>query len=186
MTTDARLQELLDHHEIRTLLAEYCHGCDRGDEVQMASVYCEESWDDHGRVRADGKAFSAQMTRELVDYASVCSHLLGQSLIRVQGDTAGAETYFLATVTYPGKASVNQLGGRYVDTLERENGAWKIKKRICIREWSMTVPVEADWLANDPFVGPSMSQDDPSYAALGLTHSGLPKRGEAAAQGKGG
>jgi hypothetical protein len=181
MTIDARLQELLDHHEIRMLLAEYCHGCDRGDEVQMASVYCEESWDDHGRVRADGKAFSAQMTRELVDYASVCSHLLGQSLIRVQGDTAGAETYFLATVTYPGKASVNQLGGRYVDTLERENGAWKIKKRICIRDWSMTVPVEADWLANDPFVGPSMSQNDPSYAALGLTHSGLPKRGEAAA-----
>jgi hypothetical protein len=36
---DKRLQELLDHHDIAQTLKEYCHGCDRGDEDRMASVY---------------------------------------------------------------------------------------------------------------------------------------------------
>jgi len=36
---DSRFQELWDHHEIRQLLATYCHGCDRADEAEMASVY---------------------------------------------------------------------------------------------------------------------------------------------------
>jgi len=42
---DPRLQELLDHHEIRKHLAEYCHACDRGDEALMASCYTgPDSW----------------------------------------------------------------------------------------------------------------------------------------------
>ena len=45
---DERLQELWDHHAIRKLLATYCHGCDRADEVLMASTYVRDSWDDHG------------------------------------------------------------------------------------------------------------------------------------------
>lgn len=179
---DSRLQEMLDHHEIRMLLAEYCHGCDRGDEVQMGGVYCAESWDDHGRVRADGRVFSAQMTREIVEAASLCSHQLGQSLIRVHegGAAAGAETYFVATVKYPDTPELHQLGGRYVDTLEREDGAWRIKKRICIREWSISHTIEADQLGIYPFVGPSMSQADPSYEALRMTHSGRPAHPEPA------
>jgi hypothetical protein len=42
------LQEVIDHHEIRKVMSVYCHGCDRGDEARMASVYLEQSWDDHG------------------------------------------------------------------------------------------------------------------------------------------
>lgn len=174
---DPRLQELLDHHEIRQLLATYCHGCDRADAVQMASVYCEESWDDHGPNKCDGKQFAHKMTREILETTSLCSHQLGQSLIRVNGDKAAAETYFVATVKYPrsdGPEKMNQLGGRYVDTLQREAGAWKISKRICVREWSITHRIEADWLEGAGFVGPAPSQADPSYQALGMAHSGIP------------
>ena len=45
---DPRLQEMLDHYEIRKTLAEYCHGCDRCDEPRMAGVYAEGGFDDHG------------------------------------------------------------------------------------------------------------------------------------------
>lgn len=172
---DPRLQELWDHHEIRQLLAEYCHGCDRVDEVHMASVYCDESWDDHGSAnRCDGREFARRMTADMATTGALCSHQLGQSLIRLRGNEAGAETYFVATVQYPGKAAINQLGGRYVDALERVDGAWRIKKRTCIREWSITQPIEADWLAKAGFVGPANSQVDPSYEVLGMTHSGVP------------
>src|SRR3546814_8623504 len=41
----------------------------------------------------------------------------------------------------------NQLGGRFVDYLERVDGGWKIKKRIVVRDWSISMPVTADWTA---------------------------------------
>ena len=52
------LQEIIDHHEIRKLLAVYCHGCDRGDEHRMASVYLDNGWDDHGTYKGPGKGFA--------------------------------------------------------------------------------------------------------------------------------
>ena len=52
---DSRLQEMLDHYEIRKTLALYCHACDRADEAMMAGVYTgEDSFDDHGHVKAPG------------------------------------------------------------------------------------------------------------------------------------
>jgi hypothetical protein len=176
---DPRLQELLDHHEIRQLLATYCHGCDRGDEVEMAGTYAAESWDDHGPRKMEGRRFSIETVEESLRTTALVSHLLGQSLIRVSGDTAGAETYFIATLLYPDKAggegqTIGQLGGRYVDRLVRENGRWRIRHRICLREWSHSQAVTGDWLANAGFTGMHRSQADASYAALGLEHSGNP------------
>ena len=175
---DPRLQDMLDHHEIRQLLATYCHGCDRGDEVEMAGTYSAESWDDHGPRKMDGRRFAIETVEESLRTTTVVSHMLGQSLIKVAGDSAGVETYFIATVIYPGRNGVadklNQLGGRYIDTLVRENGAWKIAKRICLREWSISHPVERDWLAGKGFEQTRRGAADHSYAALGLTHSGNP------------
>lgn len=175
---DPRLQDMLDHHEIRQLLATYCHGCDRGDEVEMAGTYSAESWDDHGPRKMEGRRFSIETIEESLRTTKLVSHLLGQSLIQVAGDSAGAETYFIATVVYPGRNGMadvfNQLGGRYVDTLARENGAWKIAKRICVREWSISHPTERDWLAGKGFAEARRDGADPSYAALGLIHAGNP------------
>lgn len=172
---DPRLQELLDHHEIRQLLATYCHGCDRADEVEMASVYCAESWDDHGRYKMPGQEYAPICVRESVETTRVVSHMLGQSLIRVDGDEGGAETYFIATVVYPDRGEgdmLNQLGGRYVDSLRRENGAWKVRKRLTVREWSVSRPITSDWLAGAGFIQTRRGPSDASYEALGLTHRG--------------
>lgn len=180
---DSRLQELLDHHDIRKLLCTYCHGCDRGDAERMAGVYCDDSWDDHGAYKLDGKAFAAMMTMQIAETTQGCSHQLGQSLITVQGDRAGAETYFIATVrdvAKDGQKLLNQLGGRYVDTLQRENGAWKIKKRICVREWSISHRVAEDWLEGAGFVKGERSGNDPSFAVLGFSHSGVPLQADGA------
>ena len=176
---EARLQELWDHHEIRQLLATYCHGCDRGDEVEMAGTYAPDSWDDHGPRKLEGRRFSIETVEESLRTTSLVSHMLGQSLIKVDGDNAGAETYFIATLLYPAKGpdkgeTIAQLGGRYVDTLVRQDGNWLIKHRTCVREWSHSHPVAGDWLANAGFTAMQRSQDDPSYRALGVTHSGNP------------
>lgn len=185
---DDRLQILWDHHEIRQLLTTYCHGCDRGDEVEMASVYADKSWDDHGTYKMPGKPFSIQTVKDSLATTDLVAHLLGQSQIKVEGDTAGAETYYLATILYPpkepgGPQTIGQLGGRYVDRLERQDGKWLIVDRVCIREWSHSHAVVGDWLANAGFVGQQRSQGDPSYATLGLAHSGNPWLAEPATAG---
>ena len=126
---EKRLQEMLDHYEITKLLNEYCHGCDRVDQTHMASVYAQNSWDDHGPDKCPGPEFAAR-TMAAMSGVNMCSHQLGQALIRVDGDQAGAESYFIATIRRPapdGGETLNQLGGRYVDTLVREDGQWKIK-----------------------------------------------------------
>ncbi|MDE2405311.1 MAG: nuclear transport factor 2 family protein [Sphingomonadales bacterium] len=174
---DPRLQEVIDHHEIRKLLAAYAHGCDRADPQRMGSVYAEESWDDHGPNKCDGKAFARMMTADIATNGTVCSHQLGQSLITIDGDTAGVETYFIATVRKrPGDVGdvLHQLGGRYVDTLERQGDGWRVKRRVCVREWSISQPVAADWLAAAGFVESRLGPEDPAYAALSIRHNGLP------------
>jgi len=172
---DQRLQEMLDHYEITRTLADYCHGCDRCDEPYMTDVYLEDSWDDHGVFRAPGREFAAAMTKQICTTTNTLSHLLGQSLIKVVGDEAGAETYFLAvarTTREDGVEMCNQLGGRFVDKLQRTNGRWLIKHRCVVRDWSISMPIENDWTADQGLGDGQRSNADPSFAALGLVHAG--------------
>jgi SnoaL-like domain len=169
----SRLQKMLDHFEITQMIAEYCHGCDRCDEAHMGSVYLEDSWDDHGHIKAPGREFARLMTVDIQAQSTSLSHLLGQSLVHVAGDEAGAETYFIAasrSFDPDGRELCNQLGGRYVDRLVREDGRWLVKHRIAIRDWSISLPIEQDWLSDGGMQAGSRSNGDPSYAVLQRVH----------------
>ncbi len=168
---DKRLQEMLDHYEISKVLNEYCRGCDRGDLPSMASIYAKESWDNHGLYKGPGDGF-AKKTVVNMKPTDILTHLLGQTMIKVDGDKAGAETYFIATSLKEGGNTFNQLGGRFVDTLVRENGQWKVKHRIAVHDWSTSQPTPPRWLTG--FVQGENSNADPSFAVLGTTHPGLP------------
>jgi hypothetical protein len=171
---DAELQEMLDHFRIRKVLAEYCRGSDRADETLMRNVYAAESWDDHGIVQADGAEFSRVMCQMVIDTTETMSHTLGQSLITVDGDEAGAETYFIAVAldgAAEGKPHCNQLGGRFVDKLIRENGEWKVKHRVVMRDWSVAIPVATDWESSKTLKPGERSDADVSYEVLGTTHN---------------
>ena len=173
-TLDDELQEMLDHHRIRKTLSEYCHGCDRCDEGVMSSVYLEDSWDDHGIYQAPGAEFAIQMIASIHDTTDSLFHLLGQSLITVTGDDAAAETYFFAASTSTGedgKEICNQLGGRFVDKLRRENGRWLIRHRTVVRDWAISLPVEADWTADAGLKRGTRTAADMGAMALGMGRS---------------
>jgi hypothetical protein len=173
---DERLQEMLDHYEIRKTLSEYCQGADRVDEEQMRSVYLEDSWDDHGTVKASGPDFARIMSAQISQTSLSMYHLLGQSIITVTGDEAGAETYFLAASKIAdddGGFTTNQLGGRFVDSLRREDGRWKIKHRVVVRDWTMSFPGQQLWTPAEALTPGERSADDPAYGVLGRVHHGL-------------
>lgn len=177
---DPRLQVLLDESDIRRLLAEYAHGCDRCDGALMGSVYAPESWDDHGNVKAPGQEFARSMTEEIIPATcETLSHLLGQSLIEIDGDNARAETYYIAVTrtVVDGVPMCNQLGGRYVDRLERSDGAWKVGHRVCVRDWSVSIAVQADSFAEAELTLGERGPADPGVALLGLAHTAPNGRG---------
>jgi hypothetical protein len=177
---DAVLAEMIEHHRIRQVLSAYCHGCDRGDWERMGSVYADESFDDHGDYKGSGRAFPGHVKNSYERTGVQCSHLLGQSQVKLDGDRAGAETYFIACI-YPqiddGAGKMTLMGGRYVDTLVREDGGWKVQNRVCVRDWSVTLDTEQDALRARNFVTGQLSGEDASYAVLGLTHSAAGFRG---------
>lgn len=174
---DPRLQKMLDHHEISQVVAEYCHGCDRVDEHHMASVYHPDSWDDHGHLKATGPDFAHAMSRQILRDTKVLTHQLGQTLVTVDGDIAGAETYFFAVsrdTREDGAEMCNQLGGRFVDEMERRDGSWKIKRRTVVRDWGISLKIDHDWTEHAGLIDGSRSNEDPSCAALRRPHSGHP------------
>ena len=64
----------------------------------------------------------------------------------------------------------DQLGGRYLDKLQRENDRWLIKHRVVVRDWSISLPVGHDNFVSSGLKDGFRSNEDPSYAMLGLTH----------------
>jgi SnoaL-like domain len=172
---DKRLQEVLDHYEITRTLNEYCRGCDRCDEPRMASVYLPDSWDDHGVFKGPGHEFARQMTARILSTTQTLYHLLGQSVIQVNGDEAGAETYFFAAsrdTREDGTPMCNQLGGRFVDQLRRDDGQWRIKHRIVVRDWAISLPIESDWTARSELAEGQRSSADPGFSVLKTAHGG--------------
>lgn len=172
---DPRLQDMLDHHEIRKLLALYCHACDRADAALMTACYTgDDSWDDHGTVKASGPEYVRIMADKIVTRTQAMSHILGQSLITVDGNSARAETFFIGFFKLSGDdgepARMNQLIGRFVDRIERVDGAWKIKHRTCVRDTSMTLAITRDDYAAFGFAEGTRDAGDPGAALLGLAH----------------
>lgn len=172
------MQEMLDHYLIKKLIGTYCHGLDRMDEIRATSIYAKDSWDEHGPYSSSGPEFIHGAMQRMKGGATVTdSHILGQTLINIDGDTAGAETYFIFVGHSPREGEKDvllQLGGRYVDILAREDGEWKVKKRTCVRDWSITLPIEQDWLEGVDWVTGQRTDADPSFEALRLKHSNVP------------
>jgi hypothetical protein len=171
---DPRLQEMLDHYEIRKTLAEYCHATDRADEAQMVATYTDDGFDDHGLVKAPAAEYCKIMVERICANTTAMSHILGQSLIKVDGDSAGAETFFLAFFRLPPNDNepdrMHQLVGRFVDTLERVGGKWRVKYRTCVRDTSITQIVERDDYAGYGFVEGTRDASDLGAAMIGLVH----------------
>lgn len=136
-----------------------------------SGVYQKDSFDDHGLVKAAGPEFARRMTQEIIPQScETLSHLLGQSLIEIDGDTARAETYYLA-VTLSDAAGVpmcNQLGGRYVDRLMRQGSIWKIAHRICLLDWSVSHEVKIDTFTKSQLTQGKRGISDAGAALLGL------------------
>ena len=161
-----RLENLIDRQDILDCLIRFSRGMDRFDRELFLSAFHPDA------VIAAGDFVGGP--EALYDWASKL-HELGQSATHhnllnhtcdIDSDVAHTETYYLFVGR--NRDDTNWIaGGRYIDRLEKRNGAWKIALRTNAIEWSGTVPTLPIPFADVPDIhvngAPSRSKEDPSY-----------------------
>ncbi|CAN5390506.1 hypothetical protein BH09PSE5_BH09PSE5_31040 [soil metagenome] len=194
---EERTRDALDRQDIRDVLVRWNRALDRGDVSMMASTYCADAYDDHGKqqYRSADEAAADYITRH-VSLARRTMHTTVQEYIELDADVALCESYaitYLVTDRVPSLEAPTRLaegidellvtvGIRYIDQFKRVEGNWKIARRKMILEWRTfgdSVPLGFD--VSDQKIGfsrqlayhGSRSPADPSYAMadnLGRLH----------------
>ncbi|WCT74432.1 nuclear transport factor 2 family protein [Sphingomonas naphthae] len=126
---ERKLQYLMDRSDILDCIARNARGCDRHDSDVLNSSYHADGTDEHGVVISAGDTYSdyANMV-----HAASCQqnlHNITTHSCEIDGDEAHAESYVIGLFLAPDGLTGRLIAGRYVDRLERRDGAWKIALR---------------------------------------------------------
>ena len=161
---------MADKLECSEIVAKLAKGIDRCDADLVRSCFHPDATDDHGAFKGTAEEFVVWVM-PVLDTMERTQHVIGQSLIEVNGDKAASESYFVAhhTIKTPGGDVLMIAAGRYLDSFERRDGHWKISHRHAIYDWNSTVPCTDGWDRedpNNPSVYGKRGPDDASYAHL--------------------
>ena len=143
MATNAELRQLLDRQAIHDCLLRFARGVDRLDRELLLSAYHPDAIDDHGAFVGGPVDFADWALDHHGTFQRTTNHLILNHTCELDGDTAHTETHCL----YVGinvTGTVDVIGNRYVDRLERREGRWAIARRVCVVEWVSNLPGEAE------------------------------------------
>jgi hypothetical protein len=163
----ARLERLADRQDILDALTRFSRGLDRFDRAVFLSAFHDDA------TIAAGPFVGGPV--DLWDWSSAM-HEAGQAATHhallnhsadIDGDTAHAETYYLFAAR--NRDESNWIaGGRYIDRLEKRDGAWRIAMRTNTIEWSGILPTMPLPFADVPDIhgngAAARDPSDPSYA----------------------
>lgn len=130
--TPAEVDDLLDRQAIADLLARYCQTLDEYDLDAMAATFTEDAVTDYGEGRGgrvEGReAIRARIAAGQAEFRRT-AHVLGQSLVEIEGHRAEGVTYVTAWHEWQdGRQAALRL--RYVDVFRRDQGRrWSIAER---------------------------------------------------------
>ena len=129
----ARLQQLEDKAEIEQLLLDYGRHLDGRDFAAYGRLFAKDGeWVGGFGTASGGPAgIQAFMEKAMGTAPNRANnyHLLSNFVITVNGDTATAWSRWAFVVPGASGATISQAG-RYDDTLVRENGRWRFKRRM--------------------------------------------------------
>ena len=133
--------EAADRQAITDCMYLYSRGMDRADAELLNEVF----WEDATII---GELFSGSPV-EFIAFSVPAGlknwdrmmHIITNSVIRIDGDRAAAESYFYGYhVAHGGAASDVPSGdliicGRYLDRFEKRNDEWRIKEKTIMFDW---------------------------------------------------
>jgi SnoaL-like domain len=159
---EKEVRYLRDRQDIFDCIHRYTRGLDRLDAKILTRVYHSDAVDNHSGFVGYIPEFVKWGIALEARYAST-HHGITTHTCEIDGDTAHTESYVHWFLRLKDSDEVRAGGGRYVDRLERRNGAWKITLRRLLMDWQL----EADgalWNDNvDSFALGARDRSDPSY-----------------------
>jgi uncharacterized protein (TIGR02246 family) len=131
-----RVQRLEDEKAIREVEIRYGEALDARDYATYASLFASDGVWTGGFGSFTGPAAIQEMLEKnlgkpdpgFVNKSSF--HLITTVVVDVDGDKAKARSRYQFFTASPDNRPVHALAGRYEDEFVRENGAWKIRRRI--------------------------------------------------------
>src|SRR5262249_35592132 len=131
-TLAARVQRIEDIQEIERLLLNYGRHLDARDFKAYSLLFAKDGVWSGGMGTIEGPAaIQAFMEKAIPGPNAVHNyHVLSNFVIDVKSDTATAWSRWQFMVPGPNNTAVAAQSGRYDDTLVREDGRWKFKRRV--------------------------------------------------------
>ena len=141
----ARVQRLEDTQEIQSVLLDYGRFLDARDFAAYSRLFAKDGeWvGGFGTVQGPA-AIQAFMEKNITGpNRGNTFHILSNFKIDVHGDTATAWSRWTFVTPGADKKPAIAQAGRYDDTLVRENGKWKFKRRTASNDIPVPDPVPA-------------------------------------------
>lgn len=144
--SDDTISALIDREAIRNALARLARGEDRREADLITSAYWPDAITDYGVFRGDFDAYLAWVVPG-ADAITNTQHVLGQSYIVLDGDTAKVETQVVSYHRVEMGAGERDtcIGGRYLDVFARRDGDWRIAERMMLYDWFQDWGPSIDW-----------------------------------------
>jgi hypothetical protein len=133
---EAMARSLHDRQAIRDVVNRYCRGVDRQDKALVTSCYHPDAIDDHGMFVGRSDEFFDWTDPSHLHLFSTHQHVVCNHTCELDGDTAHCETYYFFAGMRKADNQLAMSGGRYIDRMERRDGAWRIAARKCLVEWN--------------------------------------------------
>jgi uncharacterized protein (TIGR02246 family) len=136
LTVEERLQRVEDELAIRRLLVDYSSTQDARDYAGYAALFAKDGEWVNGKNSHKGRVAIQKMLVDLYGtpppaYVNTESyHITSNPQVDVHGDRATARSRHLLIMRGPKGEPTPVLGGRYEDDLIREDGKWKILRRV--------------------------------------------------------
>jgi hypothetical protein len=129
------VQYLKDRLEIADCIARHAHGHDRLDAEIITGTYHEDGVDEHGHAINVGAAYAQWANAVHAAGSLLHLHNITTHRCEIDGDTAHCESYVMVALLNNDGITARLINGRYVDRMERRDGAWKIALRRSTVDW---------------------------------------------------
>jgi len=161
------IEDVVAEATIKDIHIRYCRAVDRMDFDLLRSCFHPDAVTDYGYFGGGIDAF-IESAREQIPMSLVTTHNTGNQIVEVNGDSAWAEHYTVATH----RMAADALGPerdfvtavRYVDRVECRDGDWRIAHRVLILDWMRSDPVVSFEPRPDVLAG-RRDRQDRSYVA---------------------
>ena len=138
----AQAEEALAKAQIHDLICAQARAVDRGDTDLLRSLWQPGATVDTGDLYTGDAVGFCDLMLETARNMRRMAHTVTNEWIRVDGDTAVAESYVIAVATAAGEEGDidTMTGGRYLDRYQCSSGAWKCSHRTFVEDWSIEQP----------------------------------------------